>query len=171
MYSAESIANYFLDLATASGERLDPIKLQKLIYYAVGWYAGYTGERLIDEEIKAWPSGPIIASVYHAFINFGLDPITSRAIEVEGHSIILVAPPDSKEVQAFLSNVWNAYREYTTRQLSSMAHAIGTPWDRTVQNSHGIQNTSIDFEKIREHFALAAKEANQNSPLLNGGMS
>lgn len=159
MYSAGSIANYFLDLAAAEGEKLDPIKLQKLVYYAVGWHAGYTGARLIDEEIKAWPSGPIISSVYHAFVDVGLDPITGRAME----DLVVVPVPDSSDVQSFLRNVWNAYRGFTTRKMSEMSHALGTPWDLTVQDSHGVQNVSIPFEAIRAHFALAVEETLRQS--------
>lgn len=165
MHSAKSIANYFLDLADAAGERLDPIKLQKLVYYAAGWHAGYTGTRLIDEEIKAWPSGPIISSVYHAFIHIGLDPITGRATE-DG---VVVAVPDSLEVQIFLRNIWKAYGGFTTRKMSEMSHALGTPWDVTVQNSNGIQNTSIPFETIRAHFAKAVEKIVRESDLLNDG--
>jgi uncharacterized phage-associated protein len=165
MYSAGSIANYFLDLADAECEKLDPIKLQKLVYYAVGWHAGYTGARLIDEEVKAWPSGPIIASLYYAFIDFGLDPITGRARE----NLVVVPVPDSPDVQSFLRNVWNAYRGFTTRKMSEMSHALDTPWDKTVQNSHGVQNMTIDFELIRAHFAKAVEKVARESDLLNGG--
>lgn len=165
MYSAASIANYFLDLADSEGEKLDPIKLQKLVYYAVGWHAGYTGDRLIDEEVKAWPSGPIIPSVYHAFIEFGLDPITNRARE----DLVVAPAPDSSEVQGFLRNVWNAYRGFTTRKMSEMAHARDTPWDQTVQGNLGVQNMAIPFEMIRAHFALAAAKTVSESALLGGG--
>jgi uncharacterized phage-associated protein len=167
MYSAKAIANYFLDLAAASGEPLDPIKLQKLVYYAIGWYAGNTGARLIDEEVKAWAHGPIIPSVYHAFIQFGTEPITGRATETDGLAFVVVPAPDSEDVQRFLTNVWESYRGFTTRRMSEMAHALNSPWDVTVKNSHGIQNVSIPFEAICGHFALAAKEALRTSPLNN----
>lgn len=55
-YDAKSIANYFLELAAESGQRIDAIKLQKLVYFANGWYAGYTSQPLMPSVDGNWAS-------------------------------------------------------------------------------------------------------------------
>lgn len=35
------------------------LKMQKLVYYAQGIHLCYTNKPLFDEEIQAWPHGPV----------------------------------------------------------------------------------------------------------------
>jgi len=82
-YDPKAIANYFLELAERDNRPLSPMKIQKLIYYANGWYLGITGEPLIDEQVEAWTFGPVIPSIYREFREFGNRPITERATNIE----------------------------------------------------------------------------------------
>src|SRR4051794_9267350 len=101
-YSAKSIANFFIGLAAAKGEKLSPMKLQKLLYYACGWYAGYTGQPLIDEAIEAWDYGPVIPSIYHEFKRFGSGSITARATDWDGGTEFNEVPtPIDPKIQQF----------------------------------------------------------------------
>src|SRR5271154_4906780 len=74
-YNAKQIATEFIQLANADGKKLTPMQLQKLVYFAYGWYLAITGERLIDERVEAWQWGPVIPSLYSAFREYGSDPI------------------------------------------------------------------------------------------------
>lgn len=49
---ALAIANEFIDLAAEREEQLTPMKLQKLVYYAHGWWLGLTSQPL------AWRGNP-----------------------------------------------------------------------------------------------------------------
>lgn len=163
MLSPKSIANYFLDLAQAEGQPLDPMKLQKLIYYAHGWYAGYRGEPLIDEAIEAWPYGPVIPSVYEEFKRFGAGAISAKACKfVDGQPEEVAAPADP-DVRAFLHNIWKSYSRYTGIALSEMTHAQGSPWDITRKTTNGIRGADIPFPVITDHFRLAVAAANQSA--------
>jgi len=62
-----AVANYFLDLGLRESIPITPLKLQKLVYFAHGWYLGFTGEPLLNEGIQAWEYGPVIPSLYHDF--------------------------------------------------------------------------------------------------------
>jgi uncharacterized phage-associated protein len=159
--SPKSIANYFLDLAQASGHAIDPMKLQKLVYYAQGWFAGYTGQELINEAVEAWPYGPVIPSLYHEFKRFGSQPIQGRATEyapAAGDFVEVPRPLDDR-LRGFLDNVWRNYGQYTGLKLSELTHAPDGPWDIARRRTHGTRSADIPFELIRDHFAEAVKNA------------
>lgn len=161
MYDPKSIANYFLDLAAAAGQRITPMKLQKLIYYAHGWYAGYYNRPLINENVQAWQYGPVIPSLYHEFKPYGANPIQGKATAYIDGVFREVPPPDDPNVQQFLRNVWSSYSPFTGIALSEMTHAADSPWDITWRENRGMHGSDIDFDLIHQHFAQAAARANQ----------
>jgi uncharacterized phage-associated protein len=61
-YPIEAIANSILDECEKRGIRLTPMKLQKLLYLAHGYYVAITGQPLIDEDFEAWKYGPVAPS-------------------------------------------------------------------------------------------------------------
>lgn len=162
-HSPKAIANHFLSLARASGQPISPMKLQKLVYYAHGWYAGHTGQPLIDETVEAWPYGPVIPSLYHEFKRFGASDITRMAMDLDGQQLREVPPPDDPSLRQFLDNVWSSYGPFTGIRLSEMTHAPGGPWDETWKESAGMRGTDIPFQRIAEHFRAAADKARQRS--------
>lgn len=163
LFSPKSIANYFLDLAKANGESISPMKLQKLVYYAHGWYAGYTGKPLINEAIEAWQYGPVIPSLYHEFKRFGASSITCKATDFENFELREVSPPEDVDIRKFLENVWSSYGHITGIRLSEMTHAAGSPWDQTWKGAAGLRGADIPFEHIAEHFKAAAETAKKRS--------
>lgn len=44
--------------------RTGTMKLQKLCYFAYGWYREATGSRLFSEPIEAWAHGPVVPALY-----------------------------------------------------------------------------------------------------------
>jgi len=161
-YSPKAIANFFLDLAKAKGDTVSPMKLQKLVYYACGWYMGYTGQPLINEAIEAWQYGPVIPSLYREFKQFGSGPITKKATEFNGSMDFPEVPvPHDAGLRSFLENVWNGYGAYTGTKLSEMTHAAGSPWDITWKKSGGATNTDIPPELIASHFREAIAKSRQ----------
>lgn len=163
-YDAKAVANYFLDLAEASGERLSPMKLQKLVYYAHGWNLGLTGRPLLDEEVQAWSFGPVIRSLYNEFREFKADAITRKAEEYEcdQDGEILARQPrlddypdgDAEFTRKLLRRIWDVYRGFSAVQLSNLTHAPGTPWDRVCRTYGGqIPKYAVIPEPwIKEHF-------------------
>jgi uncharacterized phage-associated protein len=59
-YPAAAIANEFIKVAKRNGVLLTPMKLQKLVYFAHGWYLALLGKPLINEPVEAWKFGPVI---------------------------------------------------------------------------------------------------------------
>jgi uncharacterized phage-associated protein len=164
LYSTKSVANYFLELAKKNGQVLTPMKLQKLVYYAMGWFAGYKGKPLVDEAPEAWQYGPVFPTLYHEFKQFGSGPITRKATELN-HDFEdeEVSVPEDPDVRGFLDNIWKSYNRYTGVALSEMTHAIGTPWELTWRKAQGVRNVSIPFDIIKEYFEATAEKARQRS--------
>jgi len=165
LYSPKSIANYFIERAKVSGDQLSPMKLQKLVYYAAGWFAGYTGNPLVDEAPQAWQYGPVFPSLYQEFKEFGSGAISKKAtvFDFSKFNFVEAAEPEDSAVRKFLENVWDSYGKYTGIALSEMTHAAGSPWDQTWQLASGVRNMSIPFELVRDHFKIAAANARTGS--------
>lgn len=163
IYSPKSIANFFLDLAKSGGEELRPMKLQKLVYYAHGWYAGYTGQPLINETVEAWQYGPVISSLYHEFKKFGSNPITNKATDLVNFELCEVPPPSEENIRKFLANIWASYGRFTGLKLSEMTHAEGSPWEQTWKKSPGVRGADISFDLIAEHFKSVIEASKQKA--------
>lgn len=157
----KSIANFFLELAESQGEKISPMKLQKLVYYAHGWFAGHTGQPLINESIEAWQYGPVIPSLYHEFKRYGAGMISSKACAAFPFDPNPVPAPSDENLRRFLSSIWNSYGKYTGIALSEMTHAPGSPWEQTWKANPGVKGVDIPFERIAEHFKAAVETAKQ----------
>lgn len=136
--SAAAVANTFLDLQErdqGSFPRIDPMKMQKLLFYGQAWRLAIAGEPLFVEEIYAWPWGPVVPNIYGMFRDFGRRPIVGkRATEM-----VRVGPgalnfhigtptlPDG-DAQNFVQDIWNVHKPLSGVQLSNATHANGEPW-------------------------------------------
>ena len=82
MYSAETIANWFLsNIDRESGDSITHLKLQKLLYYAQAWYMVLTENEsepiLFEEKIEAWTHGPVVREVYNKYSEMRYNRIPS----------------------------------------------------------------------------------------------
>jgi uncharacterized phage-associated protein len=137
--SAAAVANAFLDIQAADATQFPPIdqmKLQKLVYYAHAWFLAYNdGSPLFEENVYAWPWGPVIPPLYGDFASFGRAPIAGHRATMLVRSgngpldfHIHTPPEPSAEVMNFLRGVWETHKRYTGVQLSNATHAPGEPW-------------------------------------------
>jgi uncharacterized phage-associated protein len=173
-YDTKAIANYFLDLAQAEGKPLSPMKLQKLVYFAHGWYLGLTGKPLLDEAVQAWSFGPVIQSLYKEFLEFGacdIDRIARTRVFTESPDILdwkwSYHEPSLKEssnkdkdfVEHLLKRIWEVYSGYSAAQLSNLTHEPGSPWDQVSKkyNSKIPKYETIPEEAILSYFQAQGK--------------
>lgn len=163
-YSALAVANSFIELAESHETQLDHMQLQKLIYYAHGWCLAFSDKPLIDEEIQAWPYGPVIESVYHKFKRFGANSIGQVVKSHYGDD--LYAPrvnPNDHEIHELLHEIWRVYGNYSGIQLSNMSHQEGTPWSEVWDsNKDGLRSLSIPNSKIKTYFKSKLDSASTN---------
>jgi uncharacterized phage-associated protein len=167
-YGAKAVANYFLELARKDGKDLDPMKIQKLVYFAHGWCLALKDAPLITERIEAWRYGPVVRELYGAFRDAGSGPITHAAFEVQFRDLKMTfhAPSiddqeddgqvDKQFARELMDEIWKVYGGFSAIQLSNLTHAEGTPWAETWSPNR--TNSTISDDLIKKYFkALAAK--------------
>jgi uncharacterized phage-associated protein len=143
LQDARAVANYFLDAAKAEGRMIDPMGIQKLVYFANGWHLAMYGRPLILQPVEAWEYGPVIRDLNQDFKRFGNNPITQPALtfHVDPDTLELqytkpeISPLTAQESVALLKRVWEVYRPFTSIQLSNMTLTPGSPWK--VARDHG----------------------------------
>ncbi len=161
------VANFFIDRAREAGDDITQMKLQKLVYFAHGWYLALTnGQPLINEQVEAWRHGPVIRSLYREFREFGNKPIDRRALKydvrhddgikfsVSEPSISDLDESQRLTLSKFLNRIWEVYRGFSAVQLSIMTHSPGSPWHQTWQPmaENPIKGTDIPNDLIRRYF-------------------
>jgi uncharacterized phage-associated protein len=156
MHNATSIANFFIRKGIEDGKPIDQMKVQKLVYFAHGWYLAITNKPLLNEAIEAWRFGPVIPSLYHSLKYSGNQAITST-ISVRKDPTIDETDP---EVQAYLNRIWNLYSPLSGIQLSNITHEEETPWARIAKefNNQIPADKDIDNESIKQYFLNQRKE-------------
>lgn len=151
-----AVANYFIEKGLEEGKPVDPLKLQKLMYFAHGWHLAVRGTPLIDECVEAWPYGPVVPTVYHEFKHYGDSPITSPALDIFGEEVLRVTDPSVLEV---LDKVWKEYRNFSGLSLSSLSHASGSPWEaarKRAEKDGKTRGVDIEDRAIQAHFIKQA---------------
>ncbi|HEX4008059.1 MAG TPA: type II toxin-antitoxin system antitoxin SocA domain-containing protein [Acidobacteriaceae bacterium] len=164
-FKAAAVANEFLRLSTGEGKEMTPLKLQKLVYFAHGWYLALTGSALISEPVQAWRYGPVISSLYREFRDYGNEPIVTPAAAFQmrkGKASFIVerldnSGADEQEIEkarAVIGRVWQQYGGYSAARLSNATHAPGSPWAQVYEE--GRKNVTIPDDKIRTYFQSLA---------------
>lgn len=160
-YDAKAVANYFLDVAADHNSSLTPMKLQKLIFFAHGWFLAVYDEPLIADQIEAWQFGPVVPSIYHEFKHARSGAISTKATEFDYSDFELVepsVPKTDKSSRELMHKVWRTYGKLTGVQLSNLTHLPGTPWANARANLEGDgRNVPIDDESIKTHFKALAE--------------
>lgn len=130
--SAMAVANKFIQMGLQRGTPLTQMKLQKMLFFAQGWYLAIYGEPLFEEDFEAWDYGPVIPSVYSEFRDFGMRGINRMGMTLTpcGGSFAISEPPLIREeaLNSFFEKIWSVYGIYNGTQLSAMTHRADTPW-------------------------------------------
>lgn len=162
---ARAVANYFLDLARAEGKTLDPIQVQKLVYFAHGWHLAITGAALVNDIVEAQPYGIAIPSLYREFRAYGSSPIADKAEVLDWssgkpRSVQPSVPSDTEHafVRSLLNRIWEVFGSYDGMQLSGMTLTPGSPWEG-VWRPGDAQGKPIPDEMIASYFRTQVNAA------------
>lgn len=164
-YNPIAVANAFLERSFDDGKSISPMKLQKLVFLAHGYYLGAKGQPLVEEEFQAWPYGPVSQSLYREFKQFGGGPITQLGTEVcftddEEFDYRPVATPEDEFAQRVISFVWDKYKDWKATELSDLSHQSGWAWERVRKRNPGQRSIDIPNLDIKTDFeSLVTKKA------------
>jgi uncharacterized phage-associated protein len=152
-YSANAIANYFISKAKEENDqKLDLMKLLKLIYIAHGISLSVLNKPLINEQIEAWRYGPVVSTVYQELKYSGLKPIHEpiKGLFDDGNGF-------DTNTEQLLKKIWGDYKENTGIDLSNWSHDEGGPWyeiaKQAKKDSDSFYSRQIIPEnKIKQYF-------------------
>ena len=158
-------ANYLVDLTNRYnggkeyGQRIimSCKRLQKLLYFSdVSYMLTHDGESMFTDEFYAWPSGPVIPSVYNKFVQFQ----TGDMIKVEGSHT-----PLTDEMKDALEKVFKATLNMSTSELVDESHREEGPWSTVYNSSDPDHKQIIDKTAIYQFYLKNTVFANCNSKL------
>jgi uncharacterized phage-associated protein len=152
-----AVANEFLRVARERQAPLDHMKLQKLAFYAHGWHLGLRHRPLLDEEVEAWPYGPVIPTIYHALKRYGTEPVSADISDIDATGRAFTPELPEGYDRELCETVWNKYGSLTATQLSKLTHRVGTPWYITwKRNTDGLRSITIPNDVIEAYFSEQA---------------
>jgi uncharacterized phage-associated protein len=137
------------------------MQLQKLVYFAYGWYLAVTGKRLLDERVEAWKWGPVVPSLYSEFKKYGSEPVPEAAVDYffDGGKLCfrehrIGSDPEGLMAKRVIEKVWRIYGQYSASQLSAMTHEPNSPWSLTPEKD--VRGTDISDQLIMDYFRKLA---------------
>lgn len=142
-YDPRAIANLMLGEADRIGIEITNLALQKLLYFAHGFFLNETKAPLVNGYFEAWQYGPVHPTAYKAFRAAGSEPIHFRA---EGRNVLTGVPtpiiePEDPSVRRLVQQVLNSYGKLSPGRLVDLSHARNSPWAFIVDKSR----TSVAF--------------------------
>ncbi len=137
MFDVYDVADEFLAI-----ESMTQKKLQKLCYYAQGWYAGITNKKLFEDQIQAWVHGPVSPKLYEKFKVYGYNKIPKRESKTT-----------DEELKGIVREIYRIYGKLDGDQLEELTHEE-TPWNnaRKGLEAHEPSTNSIKIEDMISFF-------------------
>lgn len=139
MADVNDVAKCFLFLDSESeGDGISNLKLQKLVYYAQGFYSAIFNKPLFENGIYAWTHGPVVPELYREYKEFG-----SNHIPVPTDFDISRLSDDE---YGLINEVFEVFGQYSAWKLRNMTHEE-TPW-----LNHELQADEIPLPEIKDYF-------------------
>lgn len=120
MATAYDVAHSFILLDQQNdGEGISNLKLQKLAYYAQGFFLALFGKHLFAEPIEAWAHGPVVPALYHEYKQYGSDYVPIP----DGFSFDAV----TQDELILIQEVYEVFGQFSAWRLRNMTHEE-SPW-------------------------------------------
>lgn len=120
-------------------------RLQKILYFSgIEYMKRNDGESMFNDEFYAWPSGPVIPSVYHKFSDYQSGKMETKT---DGcHSPLTRAMVDA--IDYVLEVTWDS----DTIDLINESHIDGGPWRRFYRESDPKHEQLIPQQEIYNYY-------------------
>lgn len=170
-YTAIEVANELIAAHGKDDGVIDPLKLQKLLYFANGWWLAINGAPLIAERPQVWRYGPVFKTIYHAFNSYGNSPILDLAPSSPFGGEPLRIQNADKELIPLLNWIWSEYGHKSGPALSDETHKPGTPWRKIAEKYKFMipENFTIPLKDDWEYFVGLAKERGFKTAQITAG--
>ncbi len=159
-YHSVAVANRFIELWRQDGkkksQRIDFLKLVKLVYFAHGFMLAWHDRELCQEAMEAWDHGAIPPSVYYYFKDNGRSAIRrpSKAHDFNLGYAVFPSKISEDDEQAFevTKDVWRIFKKFSPTEISALARQKNGAWDKVKTERGGeiYQNEHIPNELIKE---------------------
>ncbi len=146
MITANDVAQFFIMKGLENDEEgISNLKLQKLLYYAQGFYLALFGKTLFQEKIEAWTHGPVVPEIYHHYKHYGSNPINQQEYDpIEEEKF-------TNEQIEFLNEIWSVFGQYSAWKLRDMTHNE-KPWI-----DHEADASIIETNELKSYFLSRLK--------------
>ena len=144
--NSEDKIDYVVKYILSKSVDITPLALQKLLYFAQGFYTAFTGEYLFHNNCEAWIHGPVYRNVYYKYKDYGYNPIEDKKYEYGDIKLTTV----EKEL---LDSIIRNFGCYSGKVLEKMTHSE-EPWRATRKglNDNEGSDRLIDKELIYMYF-------------------
>lgn len=158
MYAPLTIANAMIALSAEGLPLRTPLGLNKMVYMAQGWSLAYD-RPIVSELPEIWKHGPIYPSLYDHLRHFKNTPVATAQPMRNGIAIPMVPDTDLATIE-MIRQVAIAYGDTSDIQLSSIAHAEGSPWkiEAAANDFRVPTGTVVPEYRIRDHFIRLLQE-------------
>lgn len=145
-YSVENEIELVSEYIIAIGKEITPLALQKILYYAQGFYKAFFGKFLFEDDCQAWVHGPVFVNIYEKYKNFKSANILID-IDYDIEDIIV------DEKREILDVIIKYFGYYNGKALEKMSH-YETPWINARKGLLPTENSNniIKKEDIKEYF-------------------
>lgn len=146
-YPPKLVANTVLKRAFRDRVPVNPMKLQRILYFLAAEYGKAAGRPLMNIPFRPWPYGPVQEDVHQAFKCFASDPVTSYAKDPLGQGSI-IRPGSDTVLEGVLEQVWRRTRRLSSAELAKASVLPGSAWHQAMESGAG----SLDDEVVAADF-------------------
>ena len=125
-------------------------RLQKMLFFCDAQYMlDNNGESMFRDEYYAWPSGPVIPSVYYDYMQYQSGEMLP--IDETGHT------PLTPEMKSVIDEVFEATKEKDTAELIDFSHAEDGPWKKAYEEDDIEHKQLISKSSIYDYYKQYAE--------------
>lgn len=137
MFDIFEVADEFLAI-----ESMTQKKLQKLCYYAQGWYVAITDRRLFNDQIQAWVHGPVSPKLYERYKMFGFNKIPKKESKAT-----------DDELKGIVKEIYRIYGKLDGDQLEELTHKE-MPWINAREGLEAYESSTnaINIDDMKSFF-------------------
>lgn len=148
-----SVFDVATDILKISGKDSIPsITMQKMVFYAYGWYAYLTGQQLFDQSFYAMPKGPVVGDLLTAHAR--QTEVDRETLEL-GREILEDGPQDADPYyDQVIRAIWGYYSSFSRWTLVDMTHEEKVWKDAWEARYEGARRAPLDAADITEYFMM-----------------